>query len=172
MDNLYYFMVQNNSVQPIIVRQPSAIIIHSQPKLPITLDLPSQNIILKSDEPQPIIVRQQNPNVIIQKPQNEFYNNPKLAVGLHEKLNEINMHNLNIMDERNNENINALNNSQCIDHVDPSYIYDNHNIAYTNKNIPINNMYFNYTALDNENKYAHYNTMPYSINNAAYINPN
>ncbi|SBT80389.1 conserved Plasmodium protein, unknown function [Plasmodium malariae] len=76
MDNLlYYVLLQNNSIQPIIVRQPSAVIIHTQPKLPVTLDLPPQNIILKSEDPQPIIVRQQNPNIIIQKPYHEFYNN-------------------------------------------------------------------------------------------------
>ncbi|CRH01378.1 conserved Plasmodium protein, unknown function [Plasmodium relictum] len=149
MDNLYYFVIQNNSVQPIIVRQPSAIIIHTQPKLPITLDLPSQNIILKSDEPQPIIVRQQNPNVIIQKSQNEFYNNPNLKIGSHEKLNEFNMNKTNIIDEEINENINAINTSQYIDHVDPSYIYNNNNLVYSNKNIPTNNMYFNYAALNN-----------------------
>lgn len=51
MDNLFYYMIiQNDRIQPIIVRQPQTVIIHSQPKLPITLDLPPQNIILKNED--------------------------------------------------------------------------------------------------------------------------
>ncbi|SBT42759.1 conserved Plasmodium protein, unknown function [Plasmodium ovale wallikeri] len=169
MDNLhYYVMLQNNTIQPIIVRQPSAIIIHSQPKMPITLDLPPQNIILKNDEPQPIIVRQQNPNIIIQNPQSEFYGNTNFAMGDHNKCNEVGfnvINSANMTEQKINENVNSLDAIQQIDRIDSPYIYTNHNFAYENKRMPMNNMYFSNVALNKENNYSPYSTVLYANKN-------
>ncbi|CAD2111535.1 hypothetical protein YYG_03476 [Plasmodium vinckei petteri] len=171
MDNLlYYIMLQNNSVQPIIVKQPSAIIIHTQPKHPITLDLPPQNIILKNDEPRPIIVRQQNPNVIIQKSQNEFYDNNNISIGDYNKFNGLNLNNTNtnsIMEYGINQNQNNLDTIKLNDHVDVPYLY-NHNgqiFEYENKPIPINNMHYSNIPLNNDNNYSPYNNFQCSSNN-------
>ncbi|VTZ70168.1 conserved Plasmodium protein, unknown function [Plasmodium chabaudi chabaudi] len=170
MDNLlYYIMLQNNSVQPIIVKQPSAIIIHTQPKPPITLDLPPQNIILKNDEPRPIIVRQQNPNVIIQKSQNEFYDNNNISIGDYNKFNGLNLNNINtnsIMEYGINQNQNNLDTIKLNDHVDAPYLYNNGQFFdYENKPIPINNMHYNNIPLNNDNNYSPYNNFQYSNNN-------
>ncbi|CXI92426.1 conserved Plasmodium protein, unknown function [Plasmodium berghei] len=169
MDNLlYYIMLQNNSVQPIIVKQPSAIIIHTQPKHPITLDLPPQNIILKNDEPRPIIVRQQNPNVIIQKSQNEFYDNNNISIGDYNKFNGLNLNSINtnsIMEYGINQNKNNLDTIKLNDHIDSPYLYNNsQNFDYENKTIPINNIHYNNIPLNNDNNYSPYNNFQYSNN--------
>lgn len=73
MNNYLCYHVHQHSVQPIYVRQTPTIVLHTQQRMPITLDLPPQNIILRNEEPQPIIVRQQNPNIMIQ---NESHGGP------------------------------------------------------------------------------------------------
>ncbi|GAW82539.1 hypothetical protein, conserved [Plasmodium gonderi] len=165
MDHLlYYVMVHNNTIQPIIVRQPSAVVIHTQPNPPITLDLPPQNIILKNDEPQPIIVRQQNPNVIIQKSQNEFSDNFNYTLGLNNQMKELtSMGYPNTVNaQETNEHVFGVTNTAANQLMDPSYMYHNQYIVPQNKSQPLNNMYFSNVPLANENSYSPYNVTLYA----------
>lgn len=98
MNNYLCYHVHQHSVQPIYVRQTPTVVLHTQQRMPITLDLPPQNIVLRNEEPQPIIVRQQNPNVMIQ---NESYGCPINAPS----IDQMNPMNNVTMNHTNNMNI-------------------------------------------------------------------
>ncbi|KYN96137.1 hypothetical protein PGSY75_1454800 [Plasmodium gaboni] len=162
MDNLFYYMIiQNDRIQPIIVRQPQTVIIHSQPQLPITLDLPPQNIILKNDDPQPIIVRQSNPNIIIEKSQNDFYNNPNFHIGLNDKANSISgINNTNIKETPIKDNM--IEDMQNINNGDTQFYYNNQNVINDNNVLPTPYNYVNNGVFNKENNYDPYNFTLYS----------
>lgn len=112
MNNYLCYHVHQHSVQPIYVRQTPTVVLHTQQRMPITLDLPPQNIVLRNEEPQPIIVRQQNPNVMIQ---NESYGCPINALSMdpmHPMNNTTMNHtnNMNISTEITSRTPNFLNN--------------------------------------------------------------
>ncbi|EUD69373.1 hypothetical protein C922_00236 [Plasmodium inui San Antonio 1] len=172
MDHLvYYVMVQQNSIQPIIVRQPPTVIIHTQPNPPITLDLPPQNIILKNDEPQPIIVRQQNPNIIMQKSGNEFSDNSNYALSLNHQMKELtSMTNLNTaIPQGTNEPLPGVTTPEMNEIIDPPYIYSNQYITNQNKSQPMNNMYFTRVPLNNDGSYCPYNMTLYPNKREDYM---
>ncbi|SPJ12913.1 conserved Plasmodium protein, unknown function [Plasmodium sp. DRC-Itaito] len=162
MDNLFYYMIiQNDRIQPIIVRQPQTVIIHSQPKLPITLDLPPQNIILKNEDPQPIIVRQSNPNIIIEKSENDFYNRPNFHIGLHDKVNSMSgINNTNIKEQPINDNM--IEDMQNINNADTQFYYNNQNVISENNFLPTPYSYVNNGVFNKENNYDPYNFTLYS----------
>lgn len=167
-------MVQHNSIQPIIVRQPPTVVIHTQPNPPITLDLPPQNIILKNDEPQPIIVRQQNPNIIVQKSGNEFSENPNYALSLNQQMKEItSMTSPSAaiphggiaqvgIPHVTNEPLLGVTTPEMNELTDPAYIYSNQYITTQNKSQPMNNMYFTSVPLNNDGSYSPYNMTLYA----------
>lgn len=95
MNNYLCYHVHQHSVQPIYVRQTPTVILQTQQRMPITLDLPPQNIILRNEEPQPIIVRQQNPNVMIQ---NESYGCPIDTLSM-DQIHQISNSNINLTSE-------------------------------------------------------------------------
>ncbi|VWU49193.1 conserved protein, unknown function [Hepatocystis sp. ex Piliocolobus tephrosceles] len=141
MDNIvYYIKLPNNTIQPVIVRQPQAIVISNKPNPPITLDIPAQNIIVKNDEPQPIIVRQENPNIIFQQATNDNFNFSNYTTYDPNKINELNNNTLNNNQEYGSfkENIIKLNTPQQTNTVDFSYTFNNENFIDQNRIVPMN----------------------------------